>query len=200
MSSRLRSWGSIAPFLLALTISCGGSGDLIRQDASSTPGATATSSRLGSVQPSPVPSTITPRPSTAAPTEVAPTSTQSIQVTATQPLRPTSPPPTPQAQGPITIDVSAENLTFDRAAISVPANTQVTVNFTTTMRLSRMTSASACRSCPIPRPVLDLAAPQLPLIAGRPEATASSAVSTPKWSEAFWFSNSVTGLFNPPDQ
>ncbi len=131
MVPRFRSWGLIAPLLLAFTIACSSAGDSARQDtASSTRGATAVSSTPSSVEPSTVLPSITLRPATATPTEVPPTSTPTVPGTATQSPLPTNPAPTPQAEDPITIVVSAENLTFDRAAISVPANTQITVNFT----------------------------------------------------------------------
>ena len=74
-------------------------------------------------------STIVATQPTTAPTSApAPTATQP-PAAATQPPapQPTSP---PAPSGPVTIAVSARNLAFDRASISVPRNATVTVNFT----------------------------------------------------------------------
>lgn len=110
-------------FLLALTIACGsesGSGGETASPPTSTPIAASSTPRPS----------ITPRLPTPAPTEVEPTSTQSIEATATRPPAPTTPAPTLQPQQAVTISVSAMNLAFDRDAISVAANTLVTVIFT----------------------------------------------------------------------
>jgi plastocyanin len=66
---------------------------------------------------------------TAAPTSSAPPApTQSAAAPTQPPVTQPTPPPAPS--GPVTIAISAQNLAFDRASISVPRNATVTVNFT----------------------------------------------------------------------
>jgi plastocyanin len=92
--------------------------------ASNAPSATAASAATQAgipIQPSP---TSTPEPQPTA----APAPTQAPAPPTTAPAPTTAPPPV--SSGPVTIAVSAQNLAFDKKTISVPANAQVTVNFT----------------------------------------------------------------------
>jgi plastocyanin len=134
-SLRRRLVAFAAVFLAAVAIACSGS-DSDDEDASPTPGSTLTGATA--TQPA--------AEATTAATAAAPTSQPAATATA-QP-EPTAPPPTPTtapqptqpaptatvAAGPqsMTINISAANIAFDRASISVPANTQVTVIFNNT--------------------------------------------------------------------
>jgi len=88
----------------------------------------------GTVTRAATPPSATPAPATAAasPT-IAPTSpalpTATPAAASTQPPAP-QPTAQPAPSGPVTIAVSALNLAFDRTSISVPRNSNVTVNFT----------------------------------------------------------------------
>jgi plastocyanin len=113
----------------ALTLACGDKGAQTATVPAGTVSADAT-------QPATSAETAPAQP-TSVPTSAQPTTTPTSapEPTATRPPAPTQPPaPQPTAppvqSGPVTIAVSARNLAFDRASISVPRNSTVTVNFT----------------------------------------------------------------------
>lgn len=98
--------------------------------------ATATPATPAPTTPAPTtPKPTTPAPTTPAPTTPAPTPTPTPTPTPapaptpTPALTPTPTPTTTTAQS-ITINLTAQNMAFDKSTITVPAGASVTINFT----------------------------------------------------------------------
>jgi len=85
---------------------------------------TATAEPSPNTIPSPTPEPPTPAPPTEAPPPPAATTAPPPQPTPTP--RPTQ---APAGGGSLTLNVVAQNVAFDRSSITVPANTNITVNF-----------------------------------------------------------------------
>ena len=117
-----------AACLAAFAVACGGDSASPSVTASPPPAVSATAAPAETSTPSPAASPASPEP-TAEATQAAPTQPPATQAPTLEPASPAAASPTSQPGPPVTLAVSAFNLSFDRETISVPANSRVTVNF-----------------------------------------------------------------------
>ena len=98
--------------------------------AAAAPSATSAPAPSATPVPAPTEAPTEVPPPTEAPTEAPPPPPPPAPTTPPAPPAPQPTAPPPSGGAPVTLAVVATNLVFSRQSITVPANTQVTVNFT----------------------------------------------------------------------